>query len=323
MNLHRLLLASLAVAALGNVESAHAQAYPSRPITMVVPFSAGGSLDVIARIMAEHMRASLGQPVIIENVTGATGSIGVGRVVRAVPDGYTLSYGGLPTHVLAGAVVTMPFDLIDDLEPVSLVSTNSMMVVARKSMPANDLKELIAWLRANPDKGTQGTGGAGSASHVSGVYFQKNTGTRFQFVPYRGGAPAMQDLVAGQIDFMIDPAANSLPQVRIGSIKAFAVTGMRRIAAAPDIPTAIEAGLPGFHISAWQAIWAPKNTPKPVVAKLNAAAVAALSDEAVHKRLAELGQDIPPREEQTPEALGAHHKAEIEKWWPLIKVGLG
>jgi tripartite-type tricarboxylate transporter receptor subunit TctC len=216
-------------------------------------------------------------------------------------------------------VVRLPFDLINDLEPVSLVSTNSMMVVARKSMPANDLKELIAWLRANPDKATQGTAGTGSASHVSGVYFQKNTGTRFLFVPYRGAASAMQDLVAGQIDFMIDPAANSLPQVRIGSIKAYAVTGMRRIAAAPDIPTAIEAGLPGFHISAWQAMWAPKHTPQPIVTKLNAAAVAALSDEAVRKRLADLGQDVPPREELTPEALGAYHRAEIEKWWPLIK----
>ena len=319
MHKHRFLLLALALAALGKVESAHAQAYPSRPITMVVPFSAGGSADVIARIMAEHMRAPLGQPIVIENVTGATGSIGVGRVARAAPDGYTLSYGGWPTHVLAGAVVTMPFDLINDLEPVSLVSTNSMMVVARKSMPASDLKELIAWLRSNPDKATQGTGGAGSASHVSGVFFQKNTGTRFQFVPYRGAAPAMQDLIAGQIDVMIDPVANSLPQVRIGTIKAYAVTGMHRIAAAPHIPTAIEAGLPDFHISAWQAMWAPKNTPKPIVAKLNAAVVDALADPAVRKRLAELGQDVPPREDLTPEALGGFHKAEIEKWWPIIK----
>ena len=248
-----------------------------------------------------------------------TGSIGVGRVARAAPDGYTLSYGGWPTHVLAGAVVTMPFDLINDLAPVSLVSTNPMMIVARKAMPADNLKDLIAWLRANPDRATQGTAGAGSASHISGVYFQKDTGARFQFVPYRGAAPAMQDLVAGQIDFMIDPAANSLPQVRIGSIKAYAVTSLRRIAAAPEIPTAIEAGMPDFHIASWQAIWAPKNTPQPIVARLNAAIGEALADPAVQKRLADLGQDVPPREELTPAALGAYHKAEIAKWWPLIK----
>jgi tripartite-type tricarboxylate transporter receptor subunit TctC len=194
-----------------------------------------------------------------------------------------------------------------------------MMIVARKSMPASDLKALIAWLRANPDKATQGTAGAGSASHISGVYFRKDTGARFQFVPYRGAAPAMQDLVAGQIDFMIDPAANSLPQVRIGSIKAYAVTSLRRIAAAPEIPTAIEAGMPGFHIASWQAIWAPKGTPQPIVARLNAAIGEALADPAIQKRLSDLGQDVPPREELTPEALGAFHKAEIEKWWPLIK----
>jgi len=286
---------------------------------MVVPFPAGGSFDAIARIVAEQLRARLGQTVVLENVGGATGSIGINRVVRAAPDGYTLSYGGWPTHVLAGAFLNLPFDPVGDLDPVSLVSTNPMMVVARKSMPANSLPELIAWLRANPDKPTQGTAGVGSASHVSGLSFQKDTGTRFQFVPYRGAAPAMQDLVAEQIDFMIDPAANSLPQVRAGSIKAYAVTGQARIAAAPEIPTAMEAGMPDFHIASWQAVWAPKGTPPEVVARLNAAIVDILADPAVRQRLAGLGQDVPPRPQLTPAALGAYHQAEIDKWWPLIR----
>jgi tripartite-type tricarboxylate transporter receptor subunit TctC len=316
----KLLVLSLAVAAVvAGLTSAGAQTYPARPITMVVPFPAGGSFDAIARIMAEQLRAKLGQTVVVENVGGATGSIGIHRVVRAAPDGYTISYGGWPTHVLAGAFLTLPFDPLSDLEPVSLVSTNPMMVIARKSMPANNLKELIAWLRANPDKSTQGTAGVGSASHVSGIYFQKDTGTSFQFVPYRGAAPAMQDLIAEQIDFMIDPAANSLPQVRIGSIKAFAVTGQNRISAAPEIPTAMEAGMPEFHIASWQAIWAPKGTPKDIVARLNAALVDILADAAVQKRLAGLGQDVPPPAQLTPAALGTYHKTEIEKWWPLIK----
>jgi tripartite-type tricarboxylate transporter receptor subunit TctC len=297
-----------------------AQAYPSRPITMVVPFAAGGPVDVLGRIMAERMKTSLGQPVIIENVAGAAGSVGVGRVARAAADGYTLSIGpGSSTHVVNAAIYALPYDVVKDFEPISLIGSMSELVVARKTMPANDLDGLVAWLKANPDKASQATSGVGSAGHVAGVFFQKVTGTRFGFVPYRGLAPAMQDLLAGQVDLMIDVPTSSLPQVRAGAIKAYAVTAKGRIAAAPDIPTVDEAGLPGFHASVWYALWAPKGTPKDVIAKLNAAVVDTLADPAVRQRLADIGQEIVAREQQTPEALGALQKAEIEKWWPILK----
>jgi tripartite-type tricarboxylate transporter receptor subunit TctC len=314
------LLAAVAVAAtLLGIPTALAQVYPSRPITIVVPFAAGGPTDVIARTLAQHMRASLGQSVVVENVTGANGNIGVGRVARAAPDGYTLSIGHWSTHVVNGAVYPLAYDVLKDFEPISLIATNSYLIVAKNAVPANDLKGFIAWLKANPDKASEGTAGAGSPQHVSGVFFQNATGTRFQFVPYRGAAPAMQALVAGDIDMIIDDPTSSLPQVRAGRIKAFAVTARSRLAAAPDIPTVDEAGLPGFYFSRWHALWAPKATPKDVIAKLNAAVVSALADPLVHSRLADLGQEIFPREQQTPEALGAYHKAEIEKWWPVIK----
>jgi len=306
-------------AILGSIGSAKAQVYPSRPVTIVVPLAAGGPTDTIGRIVAERMRASLGQPLIIENVTGAAGSIGVGRVARATPDGYTISIGQWGTHVVNGAIYALQYDLLRDFEPISLIASNPWLVVAKKTMPATDLKGLIAWLRANPDKASAGTAGAGSPAHVFGVFFQNATGTRFQFVPYRGNAPAMQDLVAGQIDIMIDNPTNSLPQVRIGNVKAFAVTAKDRLAAAPDIPTVDEAGLPKFYISHWHALWAPKGTPKDVIAKLNAAVVDTLADPTVRARLADLGQEIFPREQLTPQALGALQKSEIEKWWPIIK----
>ena len=320
MQTYGMLLGSLAFAAVfANVERAPAQPYPSHPVTMIVPLAAGGPIDTIARIVAEGMRDSLGQSVIIENVTGASGSIGVGRVARAKPDGYTISLGYLGTHVFNGAALPLSYDLLNDFEPVSLLVCNPLLIVARKTMPAKDLRELIAWLKANPGKATEGTTGPGGSSHVAGIYFQKETGTRFQLVPYRGAAPIMQDLLAGRIDLMFDFAANSLPQVRFGTIKAYAVTAPSRLPAAPDIPTVDEAGLPGFYISAWEGVWVPKGTPKDVIGKLNAAIVAALADPSVRRQLAELGQDIYPRDQQTPEALGALQRAEIKKWWPIIK----
>ena len=296
-----------------------AQSYPTRPITMVVPFPAGGPTDTVGRIVAERMRVSLGQPIVIENVTGAGGTIGVGRVARAVPDGYTLSVGFLGTHVLNGAIYLLQYDVLNDFEPVALLASNPQLIVAKNATPANSLNELIAWLKANPGKASQGTAGVGSPAHVSGAYFQKETRTRFQFVPYRGAAPAMQDLIAGQIDLMFDQALNSLPHVRAGKIKAYAVTADVRLASAPEIPTVDEAGLPRFYISIWSGMWAPKGTPKDVVAKLNAAVVDALSHPTVRQQLADLGQEVPLRDQQAPEALRAFQKAEIEKWWPIIK----
>jgi tripartite-type tricarboxylate transporter receptor subunit TctC len=295
---------------------AEAQVYPSRPITIVVPFPAGGPSDGPARVLAERMRLSLGQPVVVENVAGASGSIGTGRVARAAGDGYTLVLGNSATHVINGAVFKLSYDTQKDFEPISPLVYQSALIVGRKTLPAKNLHELIAWLKANPDNAVQGTGGPGGVPHMIGVFFQKETATRFRFVPYRGIAFAINDLVAGHIDMMFDGANHALPQVRTGAIRAYAVAAKSRLPAAPDIPTVDEAGLPGFHFSAWQALFAPKSTPKPVLTKLNAAIVDALADPAVRQRLAE---DIFPREQQTPEALAALQQSDIEKWWPLIK----
>ena len=298
---------------------AMAQAYPSRPITIVVPFPAGGSTDPVARVLAEHMKGVLGQPVIVENVAGAGGTIGVGRVARAAPDGYTISIGHLGTHVVTGATYTLQYDLLKDFEPVSLLASTPVWIITKKTLPATDLKELIAWLKANPDKASAGTIGAAGGPQIAGVYFQKNTDTRFQFVPYRGGNQAMQDLVAGQIDLMFDQAANSLAQVRSGQVKAYALLAKTRWSSASDIPTIDEAGVPGLYISYWYGLWVPKGTPKDIIAKINSAVVAALADPAVRQRFTDIGQEIFPRDQQTPEALRSYQKAEIDKWWPIIK----
>ena len=299
--------------------AARAQTYPSRPITMIVPFATGGPTDTISRLIAEGMRPLLGQPVIIENVSGASGMIGVGRVARASSDGYTLSYGAWSTHVVNPAAYALPYDVLKDFEPVSLIASMPWLVVAKKDMPANDLESLIVWLRANTDKALAGTAGVGTPPHVGGVLFQAATRTRFQFVPYRSGGFVMQDLLAGQIDMAFLDPVTSLPQMRAGKIKVYAVMAKNRLPAASEIPTVDEAGLPGIYLTPWHAIWAPKGTPNDIISKLNAAVVEALANPVVRQSITDQGMEIPPREQQTPEALRTFHEAEIEKWWPIIK----
>lgn len=320
--MRRLLLAAALAAVLpclAFAQGSSSQGYPNKAITMVVPFAAGGPTDTIARIFGEALRHRLGQTVVIENTTGAAGTIGVGRVARAAPDGYTLGIGHWSTHVVNGAIYPLTYDLLNDFEPVSLIASNPQLLVARKTIPAKDLKELVAWVKANQDKVSAGTAGAGAASHVSGVYFQSVTDTKFTFVPYRGTGPALQDVVAGNLDLMFDQAASALPQVRNGNVRAFAVTAKKRLTSEPNIPTVDEAGMPNFYIAVWHAFWLPKGTPKDIVMKMNAAVRDVLADPVVQRRLVELGQDIPSIDQQTPEALYAYHKAEIEKWHPIIK----
>ena len=299
--------------------NAFADNFPSHPITIVVPYAAGGPSDAMARILGDRMKTRLGEALLVENVTGAGGSIGVGRAVRAAPDGYTISFGHLGTHVANGVIYKLGYDLVADLEPVVLLPSNPMIIVSKNTVPAKTLKELIAWLKARPAPATAGTAGAGSGSHIAGLYFENVTGIKLQYLPYRGTAPAMNDLVAGQIDLIIDQTSNSIGQVRAGTIRAYAVTDDKRVEQASDIPTTDEAGLPGFHMTLWSGLWVPKGTPKEVVAKLNAAAVDALNDPAVRKQFENLGLRMPPADQLTPEALGAWQKAEIAKWWPMIK----
>src|SRR5271169_557501 len=308
-----------AIAAFIGAAPVTAQVYPSRPITIIVPFAAGGPTDVLARVLGERMRAALGQPVLIENVTGAGGSIGVGRVVSAAPDGYTVSIGHFGTHVANGAIYPLKYDLLNDLDPVARLPSNPMIVVTRKNFPAASLKEVIDRLKANPGKISAGTAGAGSASHIAGLLLQSLTGARLSFVPYRGTGPALQDLVAGQIDMIIDQASNSLPQIRQGSIRAWAVTANERMASAPEIPTVVETGLLELQMEVWSGMWVPHGTPRAIVDKLNGAVVAALAEPAVREKLAGVGLDGPPADQHSPEALGAFQRAEAAKWWPIIK----
>jgi len=317
----RIFLSAIAAVccSLNSIGPAISEMYPSHPITMVLPFSAGGPTDTLARIIAARMQVSLGQPVIIENVSGAAGTIGVGRVARAAPDGYTISVGPMNSHVLTGAIYKLSFDLLKDLEPVALLANNPSVVVSKNEVPAKDLNELIAWVKANPEKVLVGTSGVGAATHLGGILFENLTGTHVQFVPYRGTGPSMQALVAGQIDLIFDQLSSSLPQLRESTIRSYALMAKTRAAAAPDIPTVDEAGLPGLYLPVWSGMWVPKDTPKDIIDKLNGAVVESLADATVRKRLADIGQEIYPREQQTPEALRAYHKAEIEKWWPIVK----
>jgi tripartite-type tricarboxylate transporter receptor subunit TctC len=312
-------LATGAAALPATSRMASAQAYPNRPITMIVPFPPGGPLDTVARLLAERMRPTLGQPIIIENVTGANGIIGVNRAVRSLADGYTVIAGTVTTHVLVGALYNLQYDLLADFSPIAMLGRGALIAVAKKDVPANDFKELIAWLKANPDIATQGTAGIAAVEHIAGILLQKQTGTKFRQVPYRGLAPAMQDLVAGQIDFMFADPSTVIPHLGAGRIKTYAVAHSARLASAPGIPTVDEVGLPGFYVYLWYGLWAPAGTPPDIVAKLNAATRDALAEPTMSQRLAELGQEITPRDQQSPEALRAFQKAEIDKWWPIIK----
>jgi tripartite-type tricarboxylate transporter receptor subunit TctC len=312
-------LLAIACAAALQLAPAAAEDYPSRPITMIVPLGPGGSTDVIARIVGEGMARALGQPIIAENVTGAGGTVGIGRLARSTPDGYTIGIGQWGTNMANGAIYSLPYDLVQDFEPISLISTQPFLIDSKKDVPATNLKEFIAWLKANEDKASEGNSGIGTPSHIAGVLFQKAIGVNLQMIPYRGAGQSMQGLVAGDIDVMLDTPAVSMSQVRAGTIKAFAVADKTRVASAPEIPTTDEAGLPGFYFTFWHAIWAPKGTPKEILAKLHAAVVQSLADPQVRQHLSDIAQDIFPPDQQTPEALLAYQKAEIDKWWPVIK----
>jgi tripartite-type tricarboxylate transporter receptor subunit TctC len=316
--MNRLTMAVSAVFALALVAGAQAQTYPSRPITFIVPFPAGGPTDTVGRIMADRMKDALGQTIIIENVTGAGSTIGTGRAVAAAPDGYTLYVGNWTSAVGAGALYNVSWHILHDLTPVAQLSASSLMIVGKTGLTANSIQELIAWLKANPGKATAASVGAGSGAHICGLYFMEKTGTNFQFAQYRGGAPAMQDLVGNQIDLMCAEASQTLTHVRGGKMKAFAVMAQGRWAPLPEVPTMSEIGM-DMQIAFWHGLWGPKGLPKPIVDKVNAAVVAAFADPVVQRRISDLGQTIPSADQLTPQALAAYHQAEVEKWWPVIK----
>ena len=307
------------VIAWGCVVSAQAQNYPSRPITIVVGFPPGGPTDTVARIMADRMKTSLRESVIIENVSGASGTIAGAKVARAEPDGYTLSVGQWTTNVGPAAIYELQYDVLKDFEPISLLTTSYLWIVGKPDLPAKNLKELVTWLKANPGKATVATVGVGSAAHLCIVDFQNKTGTSSQIVPYRGGAPALQDVAGGQVDLACLETSQTLALYRGSKIKVFGVAAKKRWFAAPEVPTLDEAGIPGVHIAFWHGLWAPKGTPKPIIAKLNSAVVETFADPAVQKRFKEIGHALPLRSEQSPEALRAFHKAELDKWIPIIK----
>jgi tripartite-type tricarboxylate transporter receptor subunit TctC len=304
---------------LGAVCSARAEMYPSRPITIVVPYPAGGVTDNLVRLLADRMKTTLGQPVITENVSGASGTIGAARVARSDPDGYTLLLGNSEAFVATPATMALPYDPSTDFAPVVLLPSYPLLLVTTNDVPAKSLPELVAWIKSKPDKVLQGTVGTGTAQHLCGLLLQSRLGVKWRFVPYRGGPPAMQDMLAGQINFMCTATGSFLPLVRNGQIRAYALAAKTRMEAAPEIPTVDEAGLPGFYVSVWNALWVPKGTPANIVAKLNAAVVAAMTDPALHKQIVEMGLDMPGRAEMTPAALEALRKADIDKWWPIIK----
>jgi tripartite-type tricarboxylate transporter receptor subunit TctC len=312
---------ALALTLLAGIAGVQADTFPSRPITLVVPFPPGGSTDIAARIMAERMRAPLGQSVIVENVGGAGGSIGVRRVARGTPDGYTIDIGQWDTHV-GSIIYQLDYDLQKDFAPIGLITVNPQLIVARKDLPANNLTELVAWMKANPGKINFVNQNA--AGNVSGVLFENLTGQKVQFIPYRGAGPAMTDLMSGQVDLLVVQGAIALAQIKGGRIKALANLSPKRSAAMPDIPTSDESGVKGLYMAGWFGFWAPKGTPKEVVAKLNAAMAEALADPAVVTRFTELGLDVAPKAQQTPEGLAAFQQEEIDKWWPIIKAaGIG
>ncbi len=310
-------IASFVVATATSV--AGGQPYPSRAITLVTPFPAGGVTDTLARVLAEHMRAPLGQPVVVENITGAGGTIGVARVVRAAPDGYTVGIGQWSSHVSAPALFPVTYDVLKDLAPVSLLPSSPLGIAVKKPLPANDISELIAWLKANPDKASAAVPGVGTAGHLCSVYLMRSAGVRFALVPYRGAGPAMQDLLAGHVDMMCGEASQMLPHLQSSRIRVLAVMAKSRWSGAPEIPTIDEAGLRGLYIAFWHGIWAPKGTPQGVIEGLNAAVVESLANPTMRERVKQLGQEIPAREQQTPQALASHHRSEVEKWWPIIK----